>query len=247
MVRQKYTIILEKEISQYELAYQLCNEFGYEVVYDQDHGFDYDEKDLLKIFNIANQVIFKSKLPKIDIFLTEEKLDYKGGFIYQASREKESDQIVLREKPIIVIHKDNADTFLAIIDTLCHEMIHYADYLFGPLNKLKTMVVDELNGEQFAGHYNVHLNQFFSKYVDRFAESGIPIQLKHYSRNKFFMMDYNGKILKENNSIVIANDILKNIKSPIQRYAMKMHQCLRSNDIVQVEVSKNNFCYVLIA
>nr|DAH73922.1 MAG TPA: hypothetical protein [Caudoviricetes sp.] len=61
------------------------------------------------------------------------------------------------------------------------------------------------------------------------------------------MIDYNGKILKENNSIVITNDILKNIKTPIQRYAVKMHQCLRSNDTIQVEVSKNNFCYVLIA
>ena len=246
-MEQKYTIILEKEIFQYKLAQQLCNEFGYDVVYDQDHGFNYNEEDLLKIFNVANQIIFSNKLPKIDIFLTEEKLDYKVGFVYQASREKESDPIVLREKPIIVICKDNADTFLAIVDTLCHEMIHYADYLFGPLNKLKTMVVDELNGEQFAGHYNVHLNQFFSKYVDKFAESGIPIQLKHYSRNKFFIIDYNGKILKENNSIVITNDILKNIKTPIQRYAIKMHQCLRSNDTIQVEVSKNNFCYVLIA
>ena len=46
------------------------------------------------------------------------------------------------------------------------------------------------------------------------------------------MIDYNGKILKENNSIVIANDILKTIKTPIQRYAVKMHQCLRSNDTI---------------
>ena len=101
----------------------------------------------MKIFNIANQIIFNNKLPKIDIFLTEEKLDYKGRFVYQASREKESDPIALREKPMIIIYKNNTDTFLMVVDTLCHEMIHYADYLFGPLNKLKTMVVDELNGE----------------------------------------------------------------------------------------------------
>ena len=220
--------------------------FGHEVVFNQDQSFDFQVSDLQSIFKLVNQCIFSSKLPPIEIKITEEDPEFKGGFIYQVSKKLDDNSIKIElfEKPIIVLYKiPDTNTFFQICDTLCHEMIHYQDYLFGPLQHLKGLAIDFVNGKQFIGTYDVH-GQWFMKQVERFAEFGVPVSLEEYrQKHRYFLVDQNGQIVVEESQQLEENPL---VDSTLIAYGRKMFNSLKSRSgFFAVEVKKNA-CYITI-
>lgn len=220
--------------------------FGHETVFNQDQTFDFQASDLQTIFKLVNQCIFSSKLPPIEIKITEEDPEFKGGFMYQVTKKLDDNsiKIELLEKPIIVLYKiPDTNTFFQICDTLCHEMIHYQDYLFGPLQHLKGLAIDFVNGKQFVGTYDVH-GQWFMKQVERFAGFGVPVSLEEYrQKHRYFLVDQNGQIVAEESQHLEENPL---VDSTLIAYGRKMFNSLKSRSgFFAVEVKKNA-CYITI-
>lgn len=245
MVNQVSKQFLE-EAEDNSLLDALDEYFGHEVVFNQDQSFDFQVSDLQSIFKLVNQCIFSSKLSPIEIKITEEDPEFKGGFIYQVSKKLDdnSNKIELFENPIIVIYKiPDTNTFFQICDTLCHEMIHYQDYLFGPLHHLKGLATDFVNGKQFIGTYDVH-GQWFMKQVERFAEFRVPVSLEEYcQKHRYFLVDQNGQIVAEESQHLEENPL---VDSTLIAYGRKMFNSLKSRSgFFAVEVKKNA-CYITI-
>ena len=58
------------------------------------------------------------------------------------------------------LRETDRDTPLFMTSALCHEIIHFYDYMFGQISVLKGKTVENKNGKQFVGDYDVHGSYF---------------------------------------------------------------------------------------
>ena len=190
--------------------------FGHEVVFNQDQSFDFQVSDLQSIFKLVNQCIFSSKLPPIEIKITEEDPEFKGGFIYQVSKKLDDNSIKIElfEKPIIVLYKiPDTNTFFQICDTLCHEMIHYYqrnqpefdDMYF----KMSNGIIDaiDLHDQKTFEDKMLEANELGLKVVKSQNPSESYLDMNFGARNKLYRVigedDDNDVIVAQNGGMTI--------------------------------------------
>lgn len=93
---------------------------------NQDDRYEATPEDLQIVYDCINSFIFKDKLPKIKLEVVD-MMPYDTGkavFMFDARSHSVPPKIkYLREV--------DRDTPLFMTSVLCHEMIHFYDYLFG--------------------------------------------------------------------------------------------------------------------
>ena len=245
-------LLLEEKGKQSKLQKSFVQKYSWETVYNQEKSFSYTSKDLKDLFDIINECVFDSKLGEVDIIINSS-LKSKGAFGFQ-NIDDDNNVVSLKNPPLIEIKKESTDTFLEVVDALAHEMIHFYDFMFGPLCELKMQSAHaSADGRQLVGAYDVH-GTYFQKWTDVFYEEGFYVCTKHYAAMKYLMLDEFWRPMKMDGTVIDENkveeskdsqlDVLPTDK-PITKFAKTLFKSIKSDGYFSVEV-RNNKCYVIM-
>ena len=170
---------MQKEFEQY---------FG-DKLYSKKFDYDISECDIKMIFSISNRLFVKNKLDinGISIIVSTNVSSHKEKGIFKLG-------VDTNNKHVLGIVKYDKDNLFHVINVVIHEMIHYYDFMYGPLNaKHNITYVDNINGRQYIDRYDAH-GLFFKNECKRINMYGFNIK-EHYSiRDKTGMK----KILEKN-------------------------------------------------
>lgn len=241
MLMIDYSLLTEEDFSKMKLLNALIQKYGRELVLNQTLHFDPSEQDMIDMYKLANQIVFENKLyPEPKIQFKSISKGSKGTFGWQ---DKDKDgNIVLLKIPVIGYNKHSKDTFLIVVSTLMHELIHYKDLIDGPLSYIKDKEVRSEDEEQYVGEYNVH-GSFFKKWIDIAYQNGIIVEQHHSQEGKrYIMADDNGVFIKDDGTVFEAqktnngNGQVNDSDPKIVKYAKRMFNHLKSDGLVGVEV-----------
>lgn len=210
----------------------LVSEFGEEVVFSKN-PISITENLLDRIFQVLNQYLFDQKLDQIPIQylpykVIAEKLDesneyreprysitlknnFSGVYIVRMDEvfdENNSlvDLLPIANTDVIYINSSYMEKsiFAFVVSSLCHEMIHYYDKLFGQLKdcRLKSMQIDK--------HIDSHTTPTFRKFMKTANENNIRViaSLSGYSYEQ--LMDDAFVALSEEDKLA-EEDVFTNV------------------------------------
>lgn len=219
--------INEDDSKKYKLRSMLISKFGKRFI-DQDSEYVATLEDLHTIYSCINEYVFSNKLPNNPILSIIDRTNEmaKGLFLFNLKNKSITPKIkIFREK--------NRDTPLFIASALCHEMIHYFDFLYGPLSKINDAVFKNENGKQFVGDYDSH-GDYFQQYMNIAISGGIPVQIDFPDKVKvrYFM---NGK--------EIVDEADKKELPTLAERAKMFYDAIKTDDLFIVQV-KDDEVYV---
>lgn len=221
--------INEEDIKKYKLRSTLINRFGKRFI-DQDSEYIVTLNDLHVIYACINEYVFNGKLPNNPILSIVDRTNEmaKGVFIFSLKNRSIVPKIkIFREK--------NRDTPLFITSVLCHEMIHYFDFLYGPLSKINNAVFRHENGKQFVGDYDSH-GDYFQRYMNIAIHGGIFVQIDFPDKVKVrYFMD--GK--------EIVDEVDKKELPTLAERAKMFYDAIKTDDLFIVQV-KDDEVYVVM-
>ena len=220
-------IINEDNSKKYKLRSILISKFGKRFI-DQDSEYVVTLEDLHTIYACINEYVFNNKLPDNPTLNIIDRTDEmaKGLFLFNLKNKNITPKIkIFREK--------NRDTPLFIASALCHEMIHYFDFLYGPLSKINNAIFKNENGKQFVGDYDSH-GDYFQRYMNIAIYGGIPVQIDFPDKVKVrYFMD-GKKIIDESD---------KKELSTLAERAKMFYDAIKTDDLFIVQV-KDDEVYV---
>mgnify|MGYP003287462921 CR=1 FL=1 len=211
----------------YKLRSMLINRLGKKFI-DQDTKYITTEKDLLIIYECINEYVFDNKLPKNPMLTLVDRTNEmaKGLFLFS-----------LKDKNVIpkikIFREKNRDTPLFITSVLCHEMIHYFDFLYGPLSKINDATFKNENGKQFVGEYDSH-GDYFKRYMNITIQGGIPVQIIHADKIKVRYFMFGKEIIDEKEKLELSS---------LAEKAKMFYDAIKTDDLFIVQV-KDDEVYV---
>lgn len=181
---QKYLDDIKSPVVQ-----RLVEDFGAETVFSKERKFTIDDEMLSNIFDSLNASLFNSKLPRVDMKVWHFE-DIKNELIKRARETKkpvdlpdiknifngvysvmiendldsikdESDIVFGRDLLLMNVDKLSHSSFVYIVASVCHEMIHCFDRFFGDYRRL---VVDNIED---VDNMDVHKSYTFQRYMKR--------------------------------------------------------------------------------
>jgi len=119
----------------------LVSKFGSRYL-NQDDKYLATIEDLQIIYDCINDFIFKNRLPKITLEVVDIMPNDTGKAVFMFD-------VIHHALPpkIKYLREADRDTPLFVTSALCHEMIHFYDYLFGPLSSMKEKSIEVKNGK----------------------------------------------------------------------------------------------------
>ena len=213
----------------YKLRANIIFKFGKRFI-DQDSQYTATIDDLSILYECINEYVFANKLPfNPKLVLVDRKDEMaKGLFMFNLKNKQAT--------PIIKIFREvNRDTPMFIASALCHEMIHYFDFLFGPLSKIENASFKNENGQQLIGDYDAH-GDYFRRFMNIAIDGGIPVQITHPDKNKvrYYM---NGK------EIVDEQD--KKETLTLADRAKMFYDAIKTDDLFIVQVKDDEVFVVM--
>lgn len=236
-----YSLLTEEDFSKMKLLNACIQKYGREMVLNQTLHFDPSVDDMKCLYALANEHMFENKLHPEPIFKFQSLIhDAKGAFGWQDR--DENGNIALLKIPIVSYRKHEKDSFLLVVSTLLHELIHYKDFIDGPLSYIKSKEIKNDGSDQYVGEYDVH-GAFFNRWTDVAYENGIIVE-KHFTKEgqKYLMVDDNGVFIRDDGVAYEAEKVgngdgsVDESDSKIVKYAKRMFSHLKSKDAVRVEV-----------
>lgn len=219
--------INEDDSKKYKLRSMLISKFGKKFI-DQDSEYIATLEDLHIIYACINEYVFSNKLPDNPTLSIIDRTNEmaKGLFLFNLKNKSITPKIkIFREK--------NRDTPLFIASALCHEMIHYFDFLYGPLSSINDAAFKNENGKQFVGDYNSH-GDYFQRYMNIAISGGIPVQIDFPDKVKVrYFMD--GK--------EIVDEADKKKLPTLAERAKMFYDAIKTDDLFIVQV-KDDEVYV---
>ena len=205
------------ESAQTELQKIIVSKFGSRFL-NQDNKYEASIEDLKIIYDCINEFIFGNKLPKIEIVVADMKPNDIGKAVFMFNL---NDHGVTPK--IKYLREPDRDTPLFASSALCHEMIHYYDFIYGPLSQLKGKTISAKDGKQFIGEYDAH-GDFFMRWMNKIISNGIPTSITHPDKVKvrYYM---NNKELKENEKPLT-----------LEERAKMFYDSVKTDDLFLVEV-----------
>lgn len=129
-----------KESKKFVLRSNIVEKFGKRFL-DQDSSYIASIDDIKIIYSCVNEFAFRNKLPSDVSIQIVDRTDEMAKAVFMFSF------IDKNFKPIIkYIREKDRDTPLFMASAICHEMIHYYDFLFGPLHELKGQAFTVVSG-----------------------------------------------------------------------------------------------------
>lgn len=170
------TPALKTKIRNMQLDFE--NAFG-DKLYSKKFDYDVTSNDLTTMFNLINHWLFKDKLDingvSIVISTNVNVHNEKGIFRLGVNQDN---------KHVIGIVKYEKDNLFQIINVFIHEMIHYYDFMYGPLKKKSDIAyVDTINGRQYVDRYDAH-GTFFISECKRINMYGFNVKEKYSIKDK---------------------------------------------------------------
>jgi hypothetical protein len=215
------------ESKKYKLRSLIISKFGKKFI-DQDSEYITTENDLIILYNCINEFVFNNKLPKNPILNLVDRTNEmaKGLFLFSLKNKNIVPKIkIFREK--------NRDTPLFIASALCHEMIHYFDFLYGPLSKINDATFKNENGKQFVGEYDSH-GDYFQRYMNIAIQGGIPVQISHTDKIKVRYFMFGKEIIDEKEKQELPS---------LAEKAKMFYNAIKTDDLFIVQV-KDDEVYV---
>ena len=210
----------EANSKKYKLRSLLIDKFGKRFI-DQDSPYIATLEDLQIIYACINSYVFDNKLPSKPVLSLIDRKDEmaKGLFLFNLKNRNIVPKIkIFREK--------NRDTPMFIASALCHEMIHYYDFLYGPLSKINDAAFKYEGGKQLVGDYDSH-GDYFQRYMNIAIAGGIPVQIIHADKVKVrYFMD--GKE-------IIDEEDKKDLQTLAERAKM-FYDAIKTDDLFIVQV-----------
>ena len=223
MKKERFQI---SEAAQTELQKLIVSKFGSRFL-NQDNRYEATAEDLQIVYDCINEFIFKSKLPKIEISV----VDMKPGDIGKAVFMFNMKNFAIKPK-IKYLRELDRDTPLLMASALCHEMIHYYDFSYGPLSRLEGKTIAAKDGKQFVGEYDAH-GDYFKKIMNEIVANGIPTTITHPGKVKvrYFM---NNQELKEGEKPL-----------SLAERARMFYDAIKTDDLFLVEVKDDEVYCVM--
>ena len=214
MKRERFQI---NEEAQTELQKLIVSKFGSRFL-NQDNRYEATVEDLQIVYDCINDFIFNGKLPKIEIIVVDMKPGDIGKAVFMFSMKN------FKFKPKIKYLRElDRDTPLLMTRALCHEMIHYYDFSYGPLSHLEGKIITAKDGKQFVGDYDAH-GDYFKKWINEITSNGIPTSITHPGKVKvrYYM---NNEELKEGEKTL-----------SLAERAKMFYDAIKTDDLFLVEV-----------
>lgn len=239
-MKRRHKLIFEKKNP---LIIAIDKEFG-EYYWNNDFIYEPNEKDLLRMFDIVNEIMFENSIPKTDIIITHKNYDGIFGSYCNSYLDTETGKVCKLEKPFITIISWGKDNFSNVLDILCHEMIHAYDSNFGPAKKHEDEVMKLIDEKQYLGDYAVH-GDYFLSWVNRFSAMEVVVSIHAKKNNKYYLN--RNEVMKDNE----LNEQKKKMTYEEQCKHMEMiakryFDSLQSEEYVGVTVDGNKM-YVVIS
>ena len=162
--------------------------FG-DKLYSKKFDYDVTVNDLKVLFNLVNRWLFKDRLDidNISFVISTNVAVHNEKGIFRLGIDRNN-------KHVMGIVKYEKDNLFHIINVFIHEMIHYYDFMHGPLKEKSDIAyVDKINGRQCVDRYDVH-GKFFTTECKRINMYGFDVKEKYSIKDKAGMK----KILEKN-------------------------------------------------